>query len=77
MDSTKCRVCSSSARLSCDLYPSTQSWSKQIHKNQGDCLTTDYVSSLPEEPYTDFTQNHLSDLAILWGQFGTLEKQKF
>ena len=37
----------------------------------------DYVSSLPEEPYTDFTQNHLYGLAILWGQFGILEKQKF
>ena len=37
----------------------------------------DYVSSLPEEPYMDFTQNCLSNLATLWGQFGTSERQKF
>ena len=37
----------------------------------------DYVSSLPEESYTDFTQNHLSGLATLWGQFGISKRQKF
>ena len=37
----------------------------------------DYVSSLPEKPYTDFTQNHLSDLATLWRQFSTSKKKKF
>ena len=77
MESTKCRVCSSSDRLPCDSYLSTQSWSKQIHKSQGDCLTTDYVLSLPEEPYTNFTQNHLSDLVTLWEQFGTSKKKQF
>ena len=77
MDSTKCRICSSSARCPCDSYSSTQSWSEQVHKSQGDCLTRGYVSSLPEEPYMDFTQNRLSDLATMWGQFGISEKQKF
>ena len=36
-----------------------------------------YVSSLPEEPYTDLTQNRLSDLATLWEQFSISEKKKF
>ena len=67
MDSTEFPICSSSAKFSCDAYPSTQSWSEQAHKSQGDCLIRDFVSSLLEEPYTDFTQNGLSDLAILWG----------
>ena len=35
------------------------------------------MSSLLEEPYTDFTQNDLSNLTTLWGQFGISEKQKF
>ena len=65
MDSTEFRICSSSAKFSYDSYPSTQSWSEQAHKSQGDCLIRDFVSSLPEEPYTDFTQNGLSDLATL------------
>ena len=77
MDSTECRICSSSARILCDSYPSTQGWSEQIHESQGDCLTKDYVSSLPKEPYTDFTQSGLSDLTTLWGQFSISEKQKF
>ena len=77
MDSIECRICSSSARVPYDSYSSTQSWSEQVNKSQGDCLAIDYVSSLPEEPYTDFTQNCLSDLATLWGQFGTSKKQKF
>ena len=54
MDSTECRVYSSSTRLPCDSYSTTQSQSEQIYKSQGNGLTTDYVSSLPEEPYTDF-----------------------
>ena len=74
MDSTECRVCSSSAKLLCDSYSSTQSWLEQVHKSLGDCLARDYVSSLLEEPYMDFTQNCLSDLATLWGWFGILEK---
>ena len=37
----------------------------------------DHVSSLPEESYADFTQNHPSNLASLWGQFGTSKKKKF
>ena len=37
----------------------------------------DHVSSLLEESYADFTQNHLSDLATLWGQFDTSEKKNF
>ena len=77
MDSTECRICPSSARVLCDSYSSTQGWSEQIHKSQGDCLARDYVSSLPEEPYTNFTQSCLFDLTTLWGQFGMLEKQKF
>ena len=77
MDSTECRICLSSTRLSCDSYSSTQSWSEQIHESQGDYLTMDYVLSLPEEFYIDFTQNHLFDLATLWGQFGTSKRQKF
>ena len=36
-----------------------------------------YVSSLPKEPYIDFTQNRLSDLATLWEQFGISKKKKF
>ena len=35
------------------------------------------MSSLPKEPYTDLTQNSLSDLAILWGQCSISEKKKF
>ena len=77
MDSMKCRICSSSARCPCDSYSSTQSWSEQVHKSQGDCLTRGYVSSLPEKPYMDFTRNYLSDLAILWRQFGTSERKEF
>ena len=37
-------------------------------------MTKDYISSPPEEPYTNFTP---SDLTTFWGQFGILEKQKF
>ena len=40
-------------------------------------MTLGYTPSLSEEPYTDFTLNHLSDLATLWGQFDTSTKQKF
>ena len=36
-----------------------------------------YDSSLPEEPYTDFTRNRLFDLATLWGQFSISEKKRF
>ena len=77
MDSTECHICSSSVKLPCGSYLSTQSWSKQVYKSQGDCLARDFVSSLPREPYTDFTQGCLSDLATLWGQFGLLERQEF
>ena len=77
MDSTECRICSSSARVLCNSYPSTQGWSEQTHKSQGDCLAKGCVSSLPEEPFTDFTQSCLFDLGTLWGQFGLSEKQKF
>ena len=35
------------------------------------------MSSLSEEPYTDLTQNSLSDLAILWGQFSLSERKRF
>ena len=76
MDSKR-RVCSSSASLLCESYPDALRWSEQIHHSQGDCLISDYMSSLPEEPYTDLTQNSLSDLAILWGQFSIPEKKKF
>ena len=76
MDSKR-QVCSSSANLYCESYPNALRWSKQIHHSQGDCLTPDYMSSLPEEHYTDLTQNSLSDLIILWGQFSTFEKMKF
>ena len=64
MDSER-PVCSSSAKLSCESYPDALTWSEQIHHSQGDCLIPGYGSSLPEEPYTDLTQNSLSDLAIL------------
>ena len=77
MDSTEFRICSSSAQFSCDSYPNTQSWSEQAHKSQGDCLIRDFVSSLPEEPCANFTQNGLSDLATLWGQYSISEKQTF
>ena len=76
MDS-ECLVCSSSARLPCESYPNTLRWSEQIHQSQGDCLISSYVSSLPKEPYTDLTQNCLSDLATLWGLYGISEKKKF
>ena len=36
-----------------------------------------YVSSLLEEPYTNLTQNRLSDLATLWEQFGISKKKRF
>ena len=77
MDSIECRICPSSVRLPCGSYLSTQSWSKQVYESQGECLAGDFVSSLPGEPYTEFTQSFLSDLATLWGQFGMSEKQKF
>ena len=70
-------VCSSSIRLPCESYPDALRWSEQIHHSQGDCLIPGYMSSLSEEPYTDLTQNSLSDLVILWGQFSTSEKKKF
>ena len=77
MDFTECYICSSSVRLLYGSYLSTQSWLERIHESEGDYLTMDYLSSLSEEPYTDFTQNHLFDLATLWGQFGTSKRQKF
>ena len=77
MDSTEYRICSSSVRLPCGSYPSTQSWSEQAYKSQGDCLIRDFVSSLPEEPYANFTQNGLPDLATLWRQYSISEKQTF
>ena len=40
-------------------------------------MIPDYVSSLPKEPYIDFTQNRLSNLATLWEQFGISKKKKF
>ena len=70
-------VCSSSARLPFESYSDTLSWSEQIHQSQGDCLSPGYKSSLPKEPYTDLTQNRLSDLATLWEQFSILEKKRF
>ena len=76
MDSKR-RVCSSSAVLPCESYLDTLRWSEHIHQSQGDCLTHDYISSLPEEPYTEFIQNDLSDLATLWGQFSSLTKKRF
>ena len=77
MESTECRICSSSARCLCDSYSCTQSWLEQVHKSQGDCLSRVHVSSLPREPYTDLIQNCLSDLATIWGQFDISEKKKF
>ena len=77
MDSIEYRICSSLARCPGDSYSSTQSRSKQVCQSQGDCLTRDYVSSLLEEPYMDFTQFCLSDLTTLWGKFGISKKQKF
>ena len=76
MDSER-RICSSLVNFPCDSYPVAQSWSDQNYKSQGDCLTVDYVSSLPEEPYAKFTQHHLSDLVTLWEQFGVSEKRNF
>ena len=76
MDSVERHVWLSSAKLPCDSYPNTQSWSEQIHQSQGDCLTVDYVSSLLEEPYTSLTQNYLPDLATLWELFDISEKKK-
>ena len=35
------------------------------------------MSSLPEESYTDLTQNCLSDLATLWEHFGISKKKRF
>ena len=58
-------VCLSSVRLFYESYPDTLSWFERIHQSWGDCLILGYVSSLPEEPYTDFAQNRLSDLATL------------
>ena len=76
MDSERL-VCSSLARLPCESYSDALRWSEQIHHSQGDCLILGYMSSLPEEPYTDFTQNSLSDLATLWGQFYLSERKRF
>ena len=70
-------VCSSSGRLPCKSYLDTLRWSEQIHQSQGDCLISSYMSSLPEESYTDLTQNCLSDLATLWEQFGISKKKRF
>ena len=70
-------VCSSLARLYCESYSDTLSWSKRIHQSQGDCLISSQVSSLPEKPYTDLTQNRLSDLATLWEQFSISKKKRF
>ena len=36
-----------------------------------------YTSSLSKEPYTDLTQNRLSDLTTLREQFGISEKKRF
>ena len=77
MDSTEFCICSFSTKFSCDSYPSTQSWSEQAHKSQGDCLIRDFVSSLPKELCANFTQNGLSDLATLWGQYSISKKQTF
>ena len=66
MDSERL-VCSSSAKLHCESYSDALRWSEQIHHSQSDCLISGYMSSLSEEPYTDLTQNSLSDLATLWG----------
>ena len=76
MDSER-MVRSSLAKLLYESYPNTLRQSEQIHQSQGNCLILSYESSLPEEPYTDFTQNRLFDLATLWGQFDTSEKKKF
>ena len=76
MDSERL-VCSSLAKLPCESYPDTLSWSRQIHQSQGDCLILGYISSLPEEPYTDRTQNRMFDLATLWEQFGISKKKRF
>ena len=76
MDSERL-VCSSSTRLPCESYPNTLSWSERIHQSQGDCLILGYMSSLPEEPYTDCTQNRLFDLVTLWEQFGILKNKRF
>ena len=40
-------------------------------------MTIGCVSSLPEEPYTDLTQNYLFDFATLWEQFGISKNKKF
>ena len=71
MDSERL-ICSSSTRLPNESYPDALRWSKQIHHSQGDCLISDYMSSLSEEPYTDLTQNSLLDLAILDTSFRTM-----
>ena len=76
MDSERL-VYSSLARLLCESYSDTQSWFEKIHQSQGNCLTPDHVSLLPEEPYTDFTQHRLFDLAALWEQFGISAKKRF
>ena len=76
MDSKR-QICSSSANLHCESYPDALRWSEQTHHSQGDCLIPGYMPSLPEEPYTNLTQNNLSDMAILWGQFSASEKKKF
>ena len=76
MDS-ECLVYSSSVRLFCKSYMDTLSWSERIHQSQSNCLIPGYVSSVLEEPYTDLTQNHLSDLATLWEQFDVSKKKKF
>ena len=76
MDSERL-VYSSSARLFYESYLDTLRWSEQIHQSQGDCQILDYESSLSEKPYTDLTQNCLSDLATLQEQFGISEKKKF
>ena len=76
MDSKR-QICSSSANLHCESYSDALRWSEQTHHTQGDCLIPGYMPSLPEEPYTNLTQNNLSDMAILWGQFSASEKKKF
>ena len=70
-------VCSSSTRLLCESYPDTLRWSEQILQSQDDCLISSYVSSLSKKPYTNLTQNRLSDLTILWEQLDISKKKRF
>ena len=77
MDSTEHRVCFSSRLFPCEAYHEVQAWSEQAYQSEGDCLMERYISSLPEEPYVNLTQNNVSDLITIWEYTDQAAKESF